>query len=215
MVGRNSGPKFGINLQTIACELKAAFLKGTAMLTDDPQPYGWYVSQEDLSPAMDRWVPLRRQIIKRPFLATLERFVNPCAAQVMIASAFHSPYGEKMLTICERAGFPAAIIVRNGMEGGLSFALMRQTRILCSVRKPTGVYHRNEILFDPTPLLKTPYKKEERLETPDSEENARLIREFATRGHTGNAHFDDRVKVSCAGLTEALEWVKLQLRSEE
>ncbi|MBZ0167366.1 MAG: anthranilate phosphoribosyltransferase, partial [Candidatus Omnitrophica bacterium] len=171
--------------------------------------YGWFLDQQDLSPAMDRWVDLRQQIVKRPFMATLERFVNPCSSRVMLASAFHPPYGDKMLTICERAGFPAGIIVRNGMEGTLAFPLMRQARILCTARQADGTYRRREIIFDAQRILGKTYSVEERLEDPSLEENIRLIQRYTQDGQTGYAHFDDRVKVTCAGLQEALEWIKL------
>lgn len=206
LCGRNSGPKFGNNLRDLAQHLGAPFMKANQDLVDDAQKFGWFIDQSDLSPALDEWVSIRQEIIKRPFLATLERFVNPCSASIMIASAFHPPYGDKMLTICERAGFPAAIIVRNGMEGTLAFPLMRNARILCTVRTPTG-YVRHEIIFDANTVLDAPYSKEERLEEPQLDENVRLIQDYANHGSTDYGRFDDRVKVTCAGLTQALEWV--------
>src|SRR3989338_6896958 len=106
-----------------------------------------------MSKRMDRWVELRRQIIKRPFLATLERFVNPVSAQSIIASAFHPPYSEKMAFACEDAGFPGIIIIRNGMEGTLAFPLMREVNILCSVQQKDGTYVRGIIKFDPQKYL--------------------------------------------------------------
>ncbi|MCA9402135.1 MAG: anthranilate phosphoribosyltransferase [Candidatus Omnitrophica bacterium] len=207
MCGRSSGPKYGNNLKSVADALEARFLSGNQELIDADHPFGWFLDQADLSPALDRWVEIRREIIKRPFLATLERFVDPCRAQLMVASAFHPPYGEKMLTICERAGYPASIVVRNGMEGTIAFPLIRSARILCSVRLSSGEYRRHEIIFDPAKVLSRPYTKEEILTDPDLAVNARLIQAFCERGVTDNPHFDDRVKVTCAGLAEAVEWI--------
>ncbi len=210
LCGRNSGPKYGNNLNDLAVKLHAHFLRKNADFTDDSQPFGWFLNQESLSPALDRWVDIRRQIIKRPFLATLERFVDPCAASVLIASAFHPPYGEKMLNICERAGFPAAVIVRNGMEGTIAFPLIRQARLLCTVRQSSGEYVRKEIIFDAKTVLRRAHPKEERIERPALEENVRLIQQYKKKGRTDYRLFDDRVKVTCAGLLEALEWIDSQ-----
>lgn len=214
LCGRNSGPKYGHNLKDLAAGLNARFLKANAELTNEPQPFGWYLDQADLSPALDRWVDIRRLIIKRPFLATLERFVDPCRAAVMIGSAFHPPYGDKMLTICERAGFPAAIIVRNGMEGSIAFPLLRQARVLGSVRTKQGDYLRQEFIFDPKDMLPSLPAVEERRELPDIAENIRLIREFAEHGRTTEPLFDDRVRTTAAGLERVLGWIRSHQEGE-
>lgn len=44
----------------------------------DPPEFGWYVDQREVSMELDAWVDLRRNIIKRPFLATSEKFVDTC-----------------------------------------------------------------------------------------------------------------------------------------
>lgn len=207
MCGRTSGPKYGFNLRDMADSLSATYLRGNSELTDSDPPFGWFLDQADLSRPLDRWVDIRRAIIKRPFLATLERFVNPCGAAVMLASAFHPPYGEKMLTICERAGFPASIVIRNGMEGTIAFPLIRAARILCSVRQASGEYARHEIIFEPAKVLGRVYTKEEKLASPQPEENTRLITTYLENGETDRPDFDDRVNVTCAGLGEALEWI--------
>lgn len=211
LVGRNSGPKLFYNLNDLARGLKGAFIRSTQDLSGQSPDFGWYLDQKDLSSAMDRWVDIRRQIIKRPFMATLERFVNPCQARIMIASAFHPPYGEKMLTLCERAGFPGAIIVRNGMEGTIAFPLMRQAKILCCARQANGVYIRHEFMFDSQAYLNKSFDLEERLDQPSCEENINLIKRFKSDSQTGYDIFDSRVKVTCAGLKMAIEWVELNL----
>ena len=157
---------------------------------------------------MDRWVDIRREIIKRPFLATLERFVNPLKADILIASAFHPPYGEKMLTICERAGFPATVIIRNGMEGTIAFPLKRPVKILCSVRKKDGTCLRHEIEFTAEKFLGETVEVEEKLENPSIDRNVELIRRYQHEGKTDSRHFDLRVKATCEGLRLAIEWIK-------
>src|SRR5476649_952231 len=104
-----------------------------------------------MSKALDRWVDLRHQIIKRPFLSTLERFINPLKADILIASAFHPPYGEKMMTVAERAGFKNIIIVRNGIEGTIAFPLLRGVKVLLSAKQKDGTFRRHEIAIENSP----------------------------------------------------------------
>ncbi|MFA5060140.1 MAG: anthranilate phosphoribosyltransferase [Candidatus Omnitrophota bacterium] len=207
LVGRNSGPKFGNNLLDLAKSLQAKFLLDNQKFTDVRQDFGWYAHQADLSSAIDRWVEIRRLTIKRPFLSTLEKFLNPVKAQILITSAFHPPYAEKMITIAERAGFPAVIVMRNGLEGTLSFPLNRPVKILCSVQKCEGEYFRKEFEINPPEILGHEIKIDEKLQNPPLEENARLIRDFHQNGKTDNTLFNDRIKVSCLGLKTALDWI--------
>lgn len=210
MVGRNSGPKFDMNLLDVAEYLPVEFLSTTSDWNKRPFSFGWFARQQDLSKFIDRWVDLRRQTVKRPFLATLEKFLNPFNASIIAVSAFHPPYGEKMLIVAERAGFPGIIVIRNGIEGSLAFSLKRETRILCSVRKTDGTYFRHEIIFQPEDFLKKPPETEERIEYPKAIDNARLIKEYIAAGKTANRHFDSRVQITCEGFRQALQWMKSQ-----
>jgi len=211
LTGRNGGPKFGNNLRDIAESINGTFLKKTRELEGSKPSCGWYLNQPDLSRPLDQWIEFRHQIIKRPFISTLERFLNPFDARIMIASAFHPPYGEKMLTICERAGYPGAIIIRNGLEGTMAFPLMRSAKVLCSARQNDGTYMRNEFTIDPNRYLDRPVKREERLTDPSLSINTALIEEYLRHGKTSYALFDARVKVTCAGLKQALEWIEQNL----
>ena len=208
LVGRNSGPKFGNNLLDLAKALSAPFLKSNAQLQEPKPNLGWFLNQEDLSKPLDRWVELRREIIKRPFFSTLEKFLNPVGAEIIITSAFHPPYTEKMITVAERAGFLGAIVVRNGLEGTLAFALKRPVKIMCSARRENGSYQRYEFEFDSEQFLEKTIPLEEKLDAPSLKENARLIEAFLAQGKTDNELFDARVKTTCAGLSQAVEWVR-------
>ncbi len=188
LAGRNSGPKYGNNVQDVARGLGARFLKSSAELIDDPTPFGFYLDQPDVSSAMDRWVELRRQIIKRPFMATLERLINPFQSDILIASAFHPPYGEKMLDIAEYAGFKKIIIIRNGLEGGTSFALKRPTKILIS-----NDGKRREIAFDAQKELGVAVPVEEKITPPALEKNIELIKMYKKDDQTGYDLFDWRI----------------------
>jgi len=209
-VGRNSGPKLDMNLWDIAQALKIKPAIGNSDLAASKPDFGWFFHQSLIAPVLDRWVDLRRQIIKRPFLATLERFINPLKADVLIASAFHAPYGDKMLTIAEQAGFKGVIIVRNGIEGTIAFPLLRPVKLLLSVRQEDGVFKRHEMTIENPSGVDV----EEMVEKPRVLDNAKLIKAFVQRGgpYTDQAigdikHFDLRVGSTCKGLDQALEWI--------
>ena len=157
---------------------------------------------------MDYWVDLRKQIIKRPFMATLERFVNPICAEIIIASAFHPQYGEKMLTICERAGFNKAIFIRNGLEGTIAFPLKRSAKILCTKKMINNKYERFEFEYHAEKELNYSFAIEEKLTNPSLDKNKELIEEYMKEGKTSYALFDQRIKATCAGIKKALEWVE-------
>lgn len=207
LVGRNSGPKFGNNLADMANSLNGHFLRSPKDVFPKNSPYGSFIHQKDYSTALDRWVDLRRLIVKRPFLATLERFVNPCNAFIHISSAFHPPYGEKMLTICNRAQFPGAIIVRGGMEGGIAFPLLRPVKLLCIARQLDGRYLQKEFTFNANEFIDQAFQQEEKLENPLLKTNVQLIEGFLKNKKTNNPLFDSRVKFTCEGLAKAVEWV--------
>ncbi len=203
-VGRNSRPKLDMNLWDIAQALVVRPALSNADLALDRPVFGWFFHQSLMSKALDRWVDLRHQIIKRPFLATIERFINPLKADILIASAFHPPYGEKMLTLAERAGFKGIIIVRNGIEGTAAFPLLREVKLLLSARQNDGNFRRQEMIIENTPQVDT----EEMIESPKTLDNARLIETHVKKGASGNRHFDLRVKITCEGLNQALAWLK-------
>lgn len=214
LIGRNSGPKFVFNLADLIRGLNVPFAKGTNDLAAPaPSPFGWFFHQADMAPAVDRWVELRHQTIKRPFLATLERFLNPADARIMAASAFHPPYGEKMLTAGERAGFPGILIIRNGIEGSLAFPLKREVRLLCSARQKDGSYQRHEIIFDAGEFSGY-VETEEKLENPSLDENVRLVQNYLASSSTDNALFDRRVKATAEGFRLAVEWLEKNMIDE-
>ena len=115
-------------------------------------------------------------------------------ADILIASAFHPPYGEKMLTIAERAGFNGIIIVRNGIEGTIAFPLLREVKLLLSVRQKDGSFQRHEMVKKHASVVDA----EERIESPRAPDNAELIENIyvKVRSHPVNKHFDLRVKIN-------------------
>jgi len=203
-VGRNSGPKLDMNLWDIAQALGTTPALSNLDLTMGKPNFGWFFHQTLMSRALDRWVDLRRQIIKRPFLATLERFINPLKADILIASAFHPPYGEKMMNLAQRAGFKGIIIVRNGIEGTIAFPLLRDVKLLLSAKQKDGSFRRHEMIKKNALVV----DMEEMIEKPKASDNANLIETYLKAGASGNKRFDLRVKITGEGLNQALEWLK-------
>ena len=208
MVGRNSGPKLVFNLLDVAKLLPSTFVKENNDLVQPKPQYGWFFHQQDISAAVDHWVNLRRQTIKRPFLSTLEKFIKPIDAQIIITSAFHPPYGEKMTVIAERAGFPGIMVIRNGIEGSMAFPLKRPAKILLSARQQDGSYMRHEITLDVESLLGQTPAMEETRDQLSPQENARLITAYTQKGSSGDEWFDLRVKATCEGFDQGLKWLK-------
>ena len=203
-VGKNGGPKFEMNLWDIAESLGQQAALGNAQLAMERPNFGWFFHQSVMSKPLDRWVSLRRQIIKRPFLSTIERFVNPLKSDILIASAFHPPYGEKMIRLGQRAGFKGVIIVRNGIEGTTAFPLLREVKLLLAARQADGGYRPHELLIENPSVV----AQEEMIEKPKACDNARLILAYLKAGTSGNRHFDERVAVTHRGLSQALTWLK-------
>ncbi len=213
LTGRNSGPKFGMNLSDLANQLGLKFMHNSRDWTESRTDFGHYVHQADISRAVDRWVEIRRQIVKRPFAATLERFMNPCDASIVVASAFHPPYVEKMLTIAERAGFPAAVVVRNGQEGTLSACLNRPYKMLCTARMNDGTYRRHAEDILPEEFLNREIKADIKLDNVRPSENALRIQRYHETGTSGDGFFDMRVRIACEGLRRAAEWIEENRRA--
>jgi len=207
LIGRNSGPKLVNNLYDLVYKMGLQFLKNNTDLTEQKTVGGFYIDQKNMSAILDRWVDLRHEIIKRPFLATLEKFANPCNADIIVTSAFHGVYGDKMAAIAEGAGFPGSIVVRNGVEGTIAFPLTRPAKLLCSARQSDGSYLHKEIVFNAAEFLKAELPFEEKLDNPSLDINVHLVKQFLHYGRTENMEFDRRIAVTCAGIQLGIDWI--------
>ena len=201
-------PKFGLTLKDLAAALGGKFISGNREIGGENPDFGFFADQQDLSRALFRWVEIRKCFKKRPFAATLERFVNACEARILLTSAFHAPYLEKMTRLAENAGFPGAIVVNRGMEGTLAFPLTRPVEILCSAKQKDGSCLRKHFELDPVALMQWEAPREVILKEPGVSENARLVQAFQKTGSSGDDAFDKRVHLTRRGLDVALKWVE-------
>ncbi len=212
MVGRSGGPKFTLNALDLYMNLGCQFLQSNHELDTPLHSFGWVLDQKALSPALNRWVDRRTVIIKRPFLATLEKVLNPCHAQLLVTSVFHITYQMKMAELAMLAGFDGVIVLKRGLEGSLAPSTSRSSGILCAVRTPKGHLFFQHFEGEAPAFSAFRTETESEIEQPQAADNARLVRKFMTSGHTENAEFDTRVRFAHALYGRGLDWIESQLR---
>lgn len=212
MVGRSGGPKFTLNALDLYMHMGCQFLQSNHELDTPLEHYGWVLDQKALSPALNRWVDRRRTIIKRPFLATLEKVLNPCHAQILVTSVFHITYQMKMAELAMLAGFDGVIVLKRGQEGSLAPSTSRACGVLCAVRTPRGHLFFQQFEGDAPGFAPFRTETETEHDQPQALDNARLVRQFMTEGHTPDSDFDNRVRFARALYGRGLDWIEGQLR---
>ncbi len=210
-IGRTSGPKYGINAFDLYLYLGCWLLQNNHELLEKKPTFGWVLDQKALSPNLDNWVEKRRFLIKRPFLATIEKILNPCGARILITSVFHIPYQMKMAELALLAGFDAVMVLKRGLEGSLSPATSRANGILCAVRNSSN--HLFFTHFDSDiPFLKMfQTDADDVVEELSVEQNAQLIKHFLKNGKTDNLDFDNRVNYAKTLFMKGLDWIESQI----
>jgi anthranilate phosphoribosyltransferase len=126
------GPKFGITHHQILSAAGATTdftPRQAASRVADPN-IGWaYVDQKMFCPALHRLVELRRLIVKRPCLSTLEKLCGPVRAQQsnhLVIGYVHKDYQRLLPLMARFAGYDSALVIR-GVEGGIVPALNSST----------------------------------------------------------------------------------------
>ncbi len=211
MVGRTPGPKQAMNAHDLYVHLGCSFLQSQHELTESLTPYGWVLDQKALSPALDRWVDRRRVLLKRPFLSTLEKVLNPARAQILVTSVFHITYQMKMAELALMAGFDGAIVLKRGLEGTLAPATSRATGVLCAVRTATNHLAFQNFDADRPDFARFRTETDAEISQPQAADNARLVRQLIATGQTPDADFDNRVHFAQALYGRGLDWVEEQL----
>lgn len=214
MVGRTPGPKYTLNAHDLYMHMNCEFIMSLPELTvTPPNSYGWVLDQKALSPALNRWVDRRRVLLKRPFLSTLEKVLNPARARILVTSVFHITYQMKMAELALMAGFDAAIVLKRGLEGSLAPSTARATGVLCAVRTPENhLFYQH---FDADRPAFSSFKTEADLEVnqPQAAENARLVKAYLAHQQTENADFDNRVRFALALYGRGLEWIEERMNN--
>lgn len=212
-MGRSSGPKLRLNTLDLYREMGGGFISSNVELEQERPPYGWALDQQILSPALDAWVERRRLIFKRPFLATLEKVLNPCHARIFITSVFHITYMEKMIRLGGMAGFDGIIVLKRGLEGTLAPSLSRASGILCAARQPDGSFMTHTIEADEEKFSRYRTDADAVINAPDAADNLELILQYTEQGFSGNEDFDKRAGLAISLYKSGLEWINAALKS--
>jgi anthranilate phosphoribosyltransferase len=98
---------------------------------NDPD-VGWaYVDQSIFCPALHNLVGLRRLIVKRPVISTVENLTGPvrgCSRTHLITGYVHRAYPPFYARLARAAGFASAALVR-GTEGGVLPSLRQAAKV--------------------------------------------------------------------------------------
>jgi anthranilate phosphoribosyltransferase len=132
---RRLAPKFGLTHHQILAAAGARIdcsTKEAAEHLADPH-VGWaYVDVERFHPALDALAELRRLIVKRPCLSTLEKLCGPVRASGqthLVVGYVHSAYEHLLPLVAREAGYTSALVIR-GVEGGVIPPLNAQARVV-------------------------------------------------------------------------------------
>ncbi len=118
------GPKLGVTHRQILAAAGAPVEltpDEAAACIADPR-IGWaYVDQAAYCPALHQLTRLRRLIVKRPCLSTLEKLAGPVRARAnthLTVGYVHKGYERLLLLLARHAGYASAVVIR-GIEGGV------------------------------------------------------------------------------------------------
>jgi len=124
------GPKYGCTHHLILKELGYNSCNDHQEIVErlENSEIGWaYADQSMFNPKLHNLMSLRRQIIKRPVITTVEVLVKPISSKndIFFTGFVHKPYPPIYLELSRNAGFNSAAVIR-GTEGGIIPSL-RQT----------------------------------------------------------------------------------------
>ncbi len=127
------GPKFGVTHRKVFREAGIDVDLSTTQAVEriNNPDIGWaYVDQAQFCKPLHDLVPLRRRIIKRPVLTTVEVLAKPICGKVsthLMTGYVHKPYPPVYERLAKLAGYDSAVLVR-GVEGGITPALNKPAK---------------------------------------------------------------------------------------
>jgi anthranilate phosphoribosyltransferase len=210
-VGRTSGPKYGLNAYDLYLYLGSWLLQNNHELLEKKPTFGWVLDQKALSPQLDNWVERRRSIIKRPFLATLEKVLNPCGARILVTSVFHITYQMKMAELALMAGFDGVMVLKRGLEGSIAPSTSRESGLLCAARNQDNHISFTRIDSNCTIFQSFKTDSDEQIDNLTVEQNAKLIRNYYNDNKTDNPAFDNQVSFAKVLYMKGLDWIESQI----
>jgi anthranilate phosphoribosyltransferase len=127
------GPKFGVTQRKVLREagINVDLTCAQAVERINNSDIGWsYVDQANFCKQLHDLVPLRKTIIKRPVLTTVEVLAKPICGKIsthLMTGYVHKPYPPVYERLAKLAGFDSAVLVR-GVEGGVTPALNKPAK---------------------------------------------------------------------------------------
>jgi anthranilate phosphoribosyltransferase len=128
------GPKYGVTARHV---LAAAGVpvdlspQQAAQRLGDPA-IGWsYIDQAAFCPQLAALIPLRRRVVKRQVLTTVEVLAKPITGRKhthFVTGYVHKPYPPVYAMLARHAGFDSALILR-GVEGGVIPSLRQASKM--------------------------------------------------------------------------------------
>ena len=117
------GPKYGIThrhiLAAAGVDVDLAPQAAARRLSEGP---GWaYVDQAHFAPKLYDLIELRRKIVKRSVITTVEVLAKPITGRLkthFVTGYVHKPYPPVYADLARHAGFDSALLIR-GVEGGV------------------------------------------------------------------------------------------------
>jgi anthranilate phosphoribosyltransferase len=118
------GPKYGMThrhvLQAAGVDVNQSTSEAASRLSDPD--LGWaYVDQARFAPKLHDLIDLRRKMIKRSVITTVEVLAKPIVGRQrthFVTGYVHKPYPPVYADLARLAGFDSAVLVR-GVEGGV------------------------------------------------------------------------------------------------
>ncbi len=127
------GPKFGVTHRKVlrAAGINVDLSPKQAADRINNSDIGWsYVDQAQFCTSLHDLVPLRKRIIKRPVLTTVEVLAKPICGKNsthLMTGYVHKPYPPVYERLAKLAGFDSSVIIR-GVEGGITPALNKPAK---------------------------------------------------------------------------------------
>ncbi len=144
------GPKFGITHKQIfrKAGIPVDLTPGEAAARLADPAVGWaYIDQSVSSPSLYRLIELRRLIVKRPCIATLEKLCGPVRAEQknhLFIGYVHAGYETQIPMVARHAGFASCVNIK-GIEGGV---LLPMNKTITAYGYSSGK-EGDSFLFDP------------------------------------------------------------------
>ncbi|MEM8845411.1 MAG: anthranilate phosphoribosyltransferase, partial [Pseudomonadota bacterium] len=127
------GPKFGVTHRKVlrAAGINVDYTPQQAVARINNQEISWsYIDQAQYCKPLHDLVPLRKRIIKRPVLTTVEVLAKPICGKKsthLMTGYVHKPYPPVYEKLAKLAGFDSSVIIR-GVEGGVTPALNKPAK---------------------------------------------------------------------------------------